>query len=169
MKAQNHNPLNQLKSPVNISKLPANSFVDYELTKDQDWVRELLVELNEKASVLPEGMKLDQTRLDITFEIQRRFKGEYGEFVLCKGQIDAVFFTECIKTLATMKDTVTCEFKAMFLDSSFAEKPEYEELTESYFDQEIYDLYFFDRRMVNLKEMLHEVIWLNLNPYPVRD
>lgn len=169
MKAQNTDPLNRLNSPVNISKLPANSFVDYNLTKEQDWVKELLTELNEKASALPEEMKLDQTRLDITFEIQRRFKGEYGEFVLCKGSIDAVFFTECIKSLATMKDTINCEFKGMFLDSSFAEKPEYEELTESYFDQDIYDLYYFDRRMVNLKDMVHEVIWLNLNPYPVRD
>ena len=169
MKAQNQAPLNLLKSPINIAKLPANSFMDYQLTKQQDWVKELLIELNEKASALPEEMKLDQTRLDIDLEIQRRFKGEFGEYVLCRGSIEAVFFTECVKSLATMKDSVECEFKAAFLDSSFARKPEYEELTESYFDNDVYDLYYFERRMVDLKEMLHEVIWLNVNPYPTRD
>ena len=169
MKAQNQGPLNQLNSPMNIAKLHANSFVDYQLGKEQDWVKELLIELNDKASALPQEMKLDQTRLDIDLEIMRKFKGEFGEYVLCRGTIDAVFFTECVKSLATMKDSFQCEFKAAFLDSSFATKPEYEELTESYFDNDVYDLYYFDRRMVDLKEMLHEVIWLNVNPYPTRE
>lgn len=127
------------------------------------------MELNEKANALPEQFKMDQTKLDLNLKIQKRFTNEYGEFVLCSGEIETVFFTECVKTLATMKDSLTLSFKSMFLDSSFESMPEYEEQTQAYFDQEVYELYYFERRYVDFKEMIHEVLFLNINPYPTRE
>lgn len=169
MSAYNSEPLKELKSPFNLSKLPQNSSLEYQLDKSQDWVSELLIELNEKAQALPERMKLEQTSLIIDLELQKRFKGEYGEFVICEGSVSAHYFTECVKSLATMKETLEVDFKAMFLDSSYESMPEYEELTEAYFDQNVYDLYYFKRHHVDIKEMIHEVIFLNINPYPTRE
>lgn len=165
---QHDDTLIELSDPINFSRIIPNRVYDYKLNKDQDWVRELLLELSEKVSLMTEKMKLDQGFLTIELKLQKKYKQDYGQFLLCEGKIHTEFFTECVKTLATMKDHLEVEFRSVFLDQSCEELPEFKDQDEAYFDQNLYDIFYFERNRIPIKDMLHEVIYLNINSYPTR-
>jgi uncharacterized protein len=167
--------MNQLLDPkntegkINIPRFPLGKPQEYELDEKQPWVKDLLVELNENAeSKLAEDYLAD-SHLEIKLKIEKKYRGSYGEYLLVSGSLDAHFFTQCVRTLAEMKDQVQVEFKACIIDNSFEENEEFEDQVDIFIDNEMYELHFYENRMANIKELIHEQIYLNINQYPVSD
>lgn len=157
---------NKIKASMNLAKLPTDKMTKFVLSKNTDWAEELLAELNENvASRSPEDY-IANSDIEITIEICKRYKGSVGEYVLCKGQISATYFTECVKSLKEMQDSVECEFTACYIDYALEGSPEYAEQVEIFMDGSVWDLHFYENRKVDLKEMIHENLYLNINAYP---
>lgn len=157
---------NSISGQVNLAKLALNQSYSFNLNKEQDWVKELLMELNQDVNLLPPEMYLMHTNLNISLNLQKKYNNEVREYLIATGKVDAVYRTQCVRTLKEMPEELNFEFKVCFLDESLAQEPEYKDQTEAYVDNGIYELYFYKRRHVDLKEMLHENIVLNKNPYP---
>lgn len=160
---------NSLKGLINISKLPLNTTQEFDVNKDADWVKELLVELNENATTKDANDYLQNSFLNINLKVTKKFKGSLGEYVLVQGKVETEYFTECIRTLDEMTEELEFEFKAAFIDDLHESEPEYKEETEIYLDNDLHELYFYKNRTCNLKEMVHELIYLYLNQYPIKD
>ncbi len=161
---------NLIPAQVKLSFLPASGFDRFELSeKNNDWVKELLIELNEKNSEESDDEKLSHTNLNIKMEIGKRHKGQFGEFALVKVQVDGTFTTECVKTLTPIEQILFVKFQACFLNESFEKSSEYEELTELFIENDVFELYFLNRGQADLKETLHEQIYLNVDPYPTKE
>lgn len=154
---------------INISKLPAGQEQEYFVDKEVEWVKEMLMELNEKATDRTPEMYLMKSFMDIDLKIKKKFKGSLGEFVLVRGKLKVEFMTSCVRTLREMKDYLDLDFKACFIDAVHENKPEYEEVIEIFEDNDLFDLYFYENRTVDLKKAIHEQIYLNINEYPVAD
>lgn len=166
---ENKPTVDQLKNPEGLQTFPMNKDHDYFLDKSIDWLAELLKELNENTSQLPEEELLKRSRLDVNLNVKKCFKPQMGEYLLVKGKIDAAFFTDCVRTLTLMKDEVNVEFQCCLLDKALESDDQYNDQIEIYTDNELFDLYYYERRKVDLKELIHEQIYLNKNPYPTRD
>jgi uncharacterized protein len=162
----NHNSLN---GKLNIAKLPLNTTQEYHLNKDSQWVQELLAELNENATTKDTSDYLHDSFLNIDLKITKKFKGSLGEYILVEGKVDTEYFTECIRTLDEMTEELEFEFRAAFIDDVHEDEPEYHEETEIYLENDMYELYFYKNRTANLKEMVHELIYLYINQYPIKD
>lgn len=160
---------NSLKGMINITKLPLNSPQKFEVNKDVQWVKELLSELNENATTKDSTDYLHDSFLNINFQITKKFKGTLGEYLLIEGSVETEYFTECIRTLDEMTDELEFEFKAAFIDSVHESEPEYNEETEIYLDNDLYELFYYKNRCGDLKEMIHELIYLHINQYPIKD
>lgn len=160
---------NSLKGMINITKLPLNSTQDFEINKDVQWVKELLQELNENATTKDPNDYLHDSYLNINFKITKKFKGSLGEYILIEGTVESEYFTECIRTLDEMTDELEFDFKVAFIDDIHSSEPEYHEETEIYLDNDLYELFFYKNRNANLKEMIHELIYLYVNQYPIKD
>lgn len=160
---------NSLKGLINISKLPLNTTQEFDVNKDVDWVKALLVELNENATTKDSNDYLQNSFLNINLKVTKKFKGSLGEYVLVEGHVETEYFTECIRTLEEMTEELDFEFKAAFIDDLHKSEPEYEEETEIYLDNDLHELYFYNNRTCDLKEMVHELIYLYINQYPIKD
>ncbi len=171
MQKRSYNYLeNDISAIVKLSHIPPNVMDEFKLNKDNSqWLKELLIELNEKASEANEEQKLSETELNLNLKIEKKHLGQYGEFVLIKADINGTFATECVKTLTPLKDIVHFQFQACFLNESFKDDEEYRELTEIFIDHDVYELYFQNRGSVDLKETFHEQIFLNIDPYPTAE
>jgi hypothetical protein len=42
-------------------------------------------------------------------------------------------------------------------------------LDETYVDNEVYEIYFYDKRTIDFQSMIHEQIFLHLDLYPILD
>lgn len=160
---------NRISEKLNISKIPLNTPMFYELSKEQDWVEKLLRELNEKADTLPPEEYLEKTNLNIELEITKCFKSEYGEYILIKGHLNTQYKTVCVRTLAEMDETLDLNFSVACLSQKFEDDEEFSEQLEIFEKDTLYELYFYKKGHVDLFEILHEIIYLNINQYPVKD
>lgn len=160
---------NKIGHYINVSKMPLNRAEEIEYTKEDDWVRELLLELNENAKEQSPEYYLEQTILNINVKITKKYTPEMGEYLLLTGRLYAEYYTSCVRTLREMTGHMDVQIKAAIIDKSFADTPEFEELTEIFIDQDIYELYYYEKRKADLKELIHEQLFLHLEPYPVID
>lgn len=160
---------NTLEPKVNLTKLAPDRTYKYELSQTQDWVRDLLMELNEKATSRNPEDYLGETDLTIKLQLKKTNSATFGPVLLIKGKIEADFVTECVRTLDEMKDQVEAEFKAAFIENIYAEEEEYADQDELFIDNDVFELHYYELNKADIREMLHEAIFLNVNPYPVSD
>ena len=107
--------------------------------------------------------------MEIELNLTKCFKPEYGEYLLIKGEISTSYVTACVRTLEDMCVSLDIGFKSCFLDKKFEEDEAFSEQLEIFEKNELYDLYFYEKGLPNLAEMTHEVIYLNINQYPIKD
>ena len=154
---------------INLIKLPANQPIEFELDQETDWVREFLMEMNENATEKsPEG-NLEDTSIFIFGSIEKKNKPDMGELLLVKGTIQADYVTECVRTLKPMTVELDVPFKVVFVDEALATSELFAEIDETYVENDVYEIYFYNKRTVDFQEMLHEQIFLNYDQYPVLD
>jgi uncharacterized metal-binding protein YceD (DUF177 family) len=160
---------NKVSAQINLIKLPLNTAYTFELDQSADWVKDILIEMNENATEKTPEAYLAETKLVITGEIEKKNRVEMNEFLLVNGNIQAEYATECVRTLKPMKVNLEIPLKVCFIDESMATSELFADIDETYVENDIYEIYFYQKRTVNFQEMLHEQIFLNYNQYPVLD
>jgi|LULF01.1.fsa_nt_gb uncharacterized protein len=166
---QNHKEENKLDKKVNIVKFPKNTTKFYLLDQKQDWVKELLLELNEKAQEHSQEFYLENSHLNIQLTLTKSYNKEFGDVLFCKGSVKSLFTTQCVRTLQEMQDSLDFSFMSCFVDKSLKNNEDLLEHMEVYEDQNIYDAYFQEKGFADIYEMIHEQIYLNINQYPILD
>ena len=163
------NTENRLDATLNINKFPTNQTKYYELDKSQDWMAQILTELNEKATEKSAEAKMEETTISCDLAITKKQKPHMGNYLVVTGNFKANFLTECVRTLAEMRDTVETEIKACFVPRYLETEESFQDQTEVFEDDQMLELYFYDKGSVQLSEMIHEQVYLNVNQYPVLD
>lgn len=164
------NPTKPLPAQLNIIKIPLNVETDFQVTEEtEEWVKEILVEMNENSTEISVEENLESTFLHVTGTYEKKFTPEYNEYLLMTIKVDTEYATECIRTLKPMKVEMELEFKVCFISETLAESEEFKEIDESFFDGEVYELYFYTKKTAAIQEMIHEQIYLNYNQYPILD
>jgi uncharacterized metal-binding protein YceD (DUF177 family) len=159
----------KIGAKINLMKLPLNTGLEFELDQETDWVREILRELNENATEKKPEAYLQETSLLIRGTITRKQKPDLQEYVTIKGTIEADYATECIRTLRPMTMQLDVAFKVAFIDEALSETELFKDIDETYIDNEVMDVYFYNNRTIEFQEMLHEQVFLNYEQYPVLD
>jgi uncharacterized metal-binding protein YceD (DUF177 family) len=159
----------KIGAKINLIKLPANTPIEFELDQDTDWVKEILMELNENATEKNPEAYLDETSLYISGEVTKKNKPDLNEFLIINGTIEADYVTECVRTLKPMTVQLDVPFKVCFIDESLASSEQFHEIDETYVDNDVYEIYFYNKRTIDFQEMIHEQIFLNYDQYPVLD
>ncbi len=160
---------NKVAAQINLIKIPANTIYEFEFDQETDWVKDMLLEMNEHATDKTPEAYLKETSLYISGEIEKKNKIEYGEYLIVNGNIEAEYATECVRTLKPMKVQLNVPFKVSFIDESMAKTELFDGLDETWIENDTYEIYFYTKRTVDFQEMIHEQIFLNYNQYPVLD
>ena len=163
------NKQDKIGANINLVKIPANNPILFELDTETDWVKEFLLEMNENATEKSPEAYLDETSLFISGEIEKKTKNDMGEFLIVKGTIEADYATECVRTLKPMTVQLDIPFKVVFIDEALATSELFAEIDETYIENDVYEIYFYNKRTVDFQEMLHEQIFLHYDQYPVLD
>lgn len=153
----------QLDPIVPISKYSHDIIEDYELGLNVPWVKELLTELEEELDeeeVRPAG------NVAIKLQISRKTNSYLGDHLLLHGQLDAEFHQPCGRCLAPVAQHLEIPFNAAFLHDSKEKLPEYAEATTVFADNQEMELYFFHKGMADIREAIHEQVFIEVPPFP---
>lgn len=166
---QNIATKNKLISPFSLKKIKPNVWLEFECDKGSPWVAELLHELNEHSTELDEATNFEQSTLNIAINLKKSSHISWEEQLLCQIYIDACYNTRCIKTAETFQEKLEIEVKACLVPQEMNQKEELADQIEVFTEGEIYQLYFFDEQgKIDIKEICHEHIYLNINQYPTK-
>jgi uncharacterized metal-binding protein YceD (DUF177 family) len=154
---------------INLIKLAANNPIPFDLDQETDWVRQFLIEMNENATEKSPEAYLQETSIFISGVIEKKNKTDMGELLIVKGTVQTDYVTECVRTLKPMTVELDVPFKVVFIDESLATSELFAEIDETYVENDVYEIYFYNKRTVEFQEMLHEQIFLNYDPYPILD
>ena len=138
----------------------------FDLDESIDWMGELLAELNEEISS-KEIQELDE-EFFICFEGEalRKTTGKLEDHVKFNGKLSATYATKCINSGKPMVDHIEIEVKFVVIDKELIARYGYEEETTLFVDDGEYELYTTEDNRFDIKEIIHEFIWLNKDQYP---
>lgn len=156
-------PIKEL-TPINIFSRECQ----YHLTEENaEWVSDLLDELNEHVEEKAINEHKNDIGMTINLNISRENNNSYKDHVMIEGDLTTNYVIPCVRCLEPMVDTLTIEFSGCFLPDEFEKDPGYEEVDSIFCKNKEMHLYFHTDRRINMKEYIHEQIYLSYNHTPI--
>ena len=166
---RNQDPYPLLKEPFSLGKIPFDQWLHFEFNEGELYLGELLRELQDNLSDLyPEKENLSPT-MHLKLSLKRRKENPYHDHLLVQAQLQAQYQVPCIRCLIKIEQNLNLSFKGVFLTQTFAQDPHYQRVLHLFFENEEYELYFYERGKVDLRNFVQEQIHMNTDPYPLHD
>jgi len=135
----------------------------YEINQSTEWVNGILGELHEQ---LDKDDEYPAGSLTINLEVTRKKNNILGDHLIVKAHIDAHYHLPCGLTLKPLAQHMDIEVAGAFLHDSMEKYPEYAEATTVFADGQEIELYFYRKGKVDIKEFIHEQIFLEVPAFP---
>lgn len=157
------NPHKKLTAILNLKEMNPDVIDEYKISNEVPWVQELVNELEEdndgETGPLPSFVKLD-------LKITLRSTKYYGDYVTVRSGIEAEYYAPCIRCLALTRQKIEAQVNGLFLHESYASKPEYQDISSYFIENEEMELYYHKKGQVELKEFIHEQIYIEREAFP---
>jgi uncharacterized metal-binding protein YceD (DUF177 family) len=154
----------QIDPEVLVTKYSPDIIEEYELNNTKTpWVDEILTELHDQLD--PED-SYPAGSLNLKLTITRKKNTYLGDHLIVRAIIDAKYHLPCGLTLVPLFQHMQHSVSAAFLHDSQEKLPEYAEATTAYADGEEMELYFYHKGMADIKEFIHEQIFLEVPAFP---
>ena len=154
----------QIDESVPVTNYSHDIIEDYELSDEKtSWVKEILTELHDQLDpddVYPAGS------LRLKLQISRKKSSFLGDHLIVKAEIDAKYHLPCGLTLVPLPQHMEHGINAAFLHDSQEKLPEYAEATTVFADGQEMELYFYRKGLADIKEFIHEQIFLEVPAFP---
>ncbi len=156
----------KFQNPVSLSNYQAATPQELVLDASQDFMQELLSELNSEVEV---SESESDNQISFKGEIVM-IKGKFEEFFQITGRLKITYSTNDIVSNEAMTEIFDHEVNCLVLTQEVGEKLHLIDEIDIKHKGKDFDLYFMDDEdNFDFKDILHENIYLNKNPYPKKD
>jgi hypothetical protein len=156
----------KFQNPVSLINYPASIVQELDLDASQDFMQELLSELDIEVKDSDRG---DESHISFIGEIAK-VEGKFEEFFQIIGKLIITYYTHDIGTNEVMTELFDHEVNCLVLTEEVGKKLHLIDEIDIQHKGKTFDLYFMDEEDIfDFKTILHENIYLNKNPYPKKD
>jgi len=153
---------------LKLNSLPLDRETNYQISeKESRWILDLLNELaadDEIPTNFP-GQYLN-AKIDLT----RKKNEEYKEHLIVSVSLQGKFATPCIRCLEPHLSPIELDFAACFLPADLLDEEMFKDLDTIFTDEKEADIHpYQNNRLIDLKELIHENIYLHKDPFPLHD
>ncbi len=164
---RDHQVYDKIDKKIILSRYIFDESVSYELDENCDWVSDLYEELEENTDREEAGYK--KGFISVNLQLKRKSVKPFGDHLLVKGSLKSAYTGACVRCLCVTPQEVEAEFQCAFINSRFEKDPEFEELDDIFTENEQFDLYFYEKGNIEIAEMVHEYLFLNVDHFPLHD
>jgi len=150
---------------INVRSYPFNKEEEFQLDKKTTWVKDLLEEL-ELDQMMAEGHTPSGT-IEVKLSIEKKNTNTLRDHFILYGSVKASYPCSCIKCLELTRESFENEFCCCFIDSELGRSPKFENSTHINHGMNELELYTFENGFLDLKELIHENIYMVANPLPL--
>lgn len=152
-----------LDPQVYVNKYSFEIIEDYEIDQKTEWVNDFLVELEEEND---DEANYPAATMEISAQITRKTNHFLNDHLIVQAQLKAHFHLPCGRCLHPLAQELDLSLSAAFLHDSQEKMPEYAEATTVFADGQEMELYFFRKGVADIKEFIHEQIFIEVTPFP---
>ena len=149
---------------VRLNKIKFDEIVAIVGDEKVDWLGQILNELMEDLHAHQNGQAKKSIMLDAELEIKE--DGQYRKVLLLEGMLKVSYSDICSKTSDLIDQELNIPLKSIFLEKFMGTQHELTDEISLFYDEQEWDLYFYEKNQVDLYPIIHEYIFLNKNPYP---
>lgn len=153
----------QLDATIAVNKYSVDIIEEYELDSSCPWVNDLMVELEEEND---DEAEFPKAELKIAAKITKKTNSLLKDHLIVRAQLKAHFHVPCGRCLYPIAEELNLDLAAAFLHESQQKLPEYAEATTVYADGQEMELYFTQKGMADVKEFIHEQVYIEVTPFP---
>jgi len=155
---------------VLLSSMGADQYIEIDVDHSVEWMRNILSELQEDvAGELRKAPELlEKTSLSFQGDLQKRANSFWRDHALLVGDLKARFWTQCIKSGELLLEKIDLDIQAIFINEAIKKSKNLEETDTLMVESYEYDLYFYQSSVVKISDVLHEQLFLNKEPYPIK-
>ncbi len=160
----------KLPQHIKITKMPVDDSRNFDVTIKNPWLEELLGELVEVGMEAdPNGTPHWDPHVEAQLTITRKHNHTYRDHLIIKGSIKGSYQTHCVRCLKPILSEFNHNFETCFIPDMFEKTPEYEDATHIYAGDSELELYFHSKGIVDIKELVHEHLFLTVDEFPLHD
>lgn len=153
-----------LDPQIYVNKYSFDIIEDYELDEQNTaWIQELLTELEEHVD---DENEFPKAKMNISAQITRKTNHFLNDHLIMKAHLHANYHLPCGRCLYPLAQELDLNLAAAFLHETQEKKPEYAESTTVFADGQEMELYFFRKGVADIKEFIHEQIFIEVAPFP---
>ena len=149
----------------NIRSYPFNQEEEFHLDNNIPWVKELLNEL-ERDQMEEEG-HIPSGSIEVKLSIQKKSSNTLRDHIILRGSVKASYPCSCFKCLGPTRESLENKFSCCFIDQDLGSSPKFENSTYVNHGVEELELYTYENGFLDLKELIHENIYMAANPLPL--
>ena len=149
---------------IRINKIKFDEVVSLVGNEKIDWLGQILNELMENL----QGEQVEQAKRSILLDAELEIKEDsnYRKVLLLEGAINVTYTDVCSKTAELIDQELNISLKSIFIEKYMGTQHELKDEISLFYEEEEWDLYFYEKNQVDLYPIIHEYIFLNRNPYP---
>lgn len=148
---------------VFVPKYSIDIIEEYQLDKSTPWIQDLLVELEEDND---DEAEFPAAEMNISMQISRKTNTLIKDHLVVRAQLKAHYHQPCGRCLYPLAQELNLDLAAAFLHEAMEKLPEYAEATTVYADGQEMELYFYHKGMADIREFIHEQIYIEVTPFP---
>lgn len=164
---KNNQVFNTLKPQIKLGHYNFDETYEYALGTDLEWVKGLLDELEENTDKEDPTYRPSEFSCDL--KVKRKSGKPFGDHILVWGHVSSKYQAPCVRCLKLTPQEVDAEFQVSFIPKTLEKEPEFEELDDIFTENEEFDLYFHDKGVADISEMVHENLFMNIDHFPLHD
>ncbi len=161
----------QLSSELRVLQVNLDQWCEYQLDDSVDWVAEILNELTASQSENMDTLidKGGETSIKISLRLLRKITSTLKDHIVINGKIIASYNAPCIKCLCPTPIKIDFDFKTAHINAAKQDEAQFEELDEIFLEEAERELYFYEKGIIKLKEILREYLFMGIVPFPIHD
>lgn len=155
-----------MKEKLVLSEFKVDEAQEFVASFKQDaWVNNILLELE---ADLDKTESFRPGKLEFSFDVLRKVAKPLGDHLRVSGYFEADYQTPCVRCLKLTDQHIEGDVFGVWANEAITKLPEFEDESFLLGGQE-YDLYTLDKGEANLKEFLHEQVFMNAVFLPLHD
>ncbi|MBF0206160.1 MAG: DUF177 domain-containing protein [Oligoflexia bacterium] len=157
---------------ININSIKINQTIDIVGDHLQNpWILSILNEINDlEASSADASSSSPSLRVELSLSKHFGRDSEISgipEYFIVQGNAEINYWSSCIRCLDPVSRQLYIDINACFVHQQLQNKPEYQEETIAFIENQERELYFINDNLIDIKEFLHEQIRLSIDDFPL--
>ena len=149
---------------IRLNKIKLDEIVALTGNEETDWLDKILHELME--NLQGEYVQGAKRSILLDAELEIREDSNLRKVLLLTGRLNVIYSDVCSKTAELIDQELNIALKSIFVEKYMGTQNDLKDEISLFYEEEEWDLYFYEKNQVDLYPIIHEYIFLNRNPYP---